>query len=59
MLLALTDPESLVAPQTGLLPAETVDQAPPIEGCPMESTGDATDSDGDNFRQRGNAYLRL
>ena len=49
MLLALTDPQSLIAPQTGLLPADTVDQALPIETCPMESAGDATDGDSDNF----------
>ena len=49
MLLALTNPEGLVAPQASLLPADTVDQALPIETCPMESSGDATDGDGDNF----------
>ena len=49
MLLALTDPESLVAPPISLLPPETAEQAPLTEGCPMESMGDVTDSDGDNF----------
>jgi hypothetical protein len=49
MLLALTNPEGLVAPLASLLPADTVDQALPIETCPMESSGDATDGDGDNF----------
>ena len=51
MLLALTDPESLVAPPTALLPADTVAQAPPIEGCPPQSSGDTTDGDGDNFAE--------
>ena len=48
MLLALTDPEGLVAPQTALLPADTVDL---LETCPMESSGDATDNDEDNFAE--------
>ena len=51
MLLALTDPESLIAPQITLLPADTVAQAPPLEACPMGSSGDATDGDGDNFAE--------
>ena len=51
MLLALTNPEGLVAPLASLLPADTVDQALPIETCPMESSGDATDNDEDNFAE--------
>ena len=51
MVRALSDPEILVAPQTDVLLGETDAEAPPMVGCPMESTGvgDATDSDGDNY----------
>jgi hypothetical protein len=51
MVRALSDPEILVAPRTDVLLGETDAEAPPMVGCPMESTGvgDATDSDGDNY----------
>ena len=51
MVRALSDPAILVAPQTDALAGETDAEAPPMVGCPLESTGagDATDSDGDNY----------
>ena len=51
MVRALSDPEILVAPQTGVLAGETDAEAPPIMGCPLQSTGagNVTDSDGDNY----------
>ena len=44
MLLALTRPEILAAPQTG----PGADSAA-LASCQVESMGDATDSDGDNY----------
>ena len=43
MLLALVDPQTLAVPQ-----AEGADSAA-LAACDVESTGDATDSDGDNY----------
>ena len=52
MLLGLNDPETLVVPQgTATLEADTVAQAHPFETCPLESSGDATDNDADNFAE--------
>ena len=52
MLLALNDPETLVVPRgTATLEADTVAQAHPFEACSLESSGDATDNDADNFAE--------
>ena len=55
MLRALSDPETLVVPQgtatLDTLDAETVAQAHPFAICPLESSDDATDNDGDNFAE--------
>lgn len=49
MILALTDPIVLVAPQGSLLPAEVSGDVADFEVCDFDSTGDATDSDEDNY----------
>jgi hypothetical protein len=49
MILALTDPVVLVAPQGSLLPAEVSGDVAYFEVCDFDSTGDATDSDDDNY----------
>ena len=55
MLLALKDPETLVVPRgtalSGTLDADIVAQALPFATCPLESSGDPTDNDGDNFAE--------
>ena len=52
MLLALNDPETLVVPRaTATLDADTVAQAHPFETCQLESSGNATDNDADNFAE--------
>ena len=53
MILALTDPVVLVAPQGSLLPAEVSEDVADFEVCEFESTGDATDSDEDNYSVAG------
>ena len=50
MILALTDPVVLVG---SLLPAEVSDDVADFEVCEFESTGDATDSDEDNYSVAG------
>ena len=49
MILALTDPIVFVAPQGSLLPAEVSGNVADFEVCDFDSTGDATDSDDDNY----------
>ena len=53
MLLALSDPETLVVPRgtVTLEEAGTDPQAHPFEACQLESSGDATDNDADNFAE--------
>ena len=53
MILALTDPVVLVAPQGSLLPPESSEDVADFEVCEFESTGDATDSDEDNYSVAG------
>ena len=49
MILAFSDPIVLVAPQGSLLPAEVSGDVADFEVCEFETTGDATDSDEDNY----------